>query len=85
MMSYTALFLAVAPVVGLIGLGMLLRRVNWISEAGEENLLSLIVRVLFPCLIFESVAGHAVVGSLGAVLGPPLAGFGFTSLSLAVA
>ncbi len=85
MMSYGELFLAVAPVMALIGLGLLLRRVNWISEAGEETMLSLIVRVLTPCLIFESVVGRATVGGVGDVLLPPLAGFVLTSVSLAVA
>jgi len=85
MMSYTQLFLAVAPVIALIGLGLPLRRLGWISEAGEDTLLTLIVRVLMPCLIFESVAGRATVGAAGDVLLPPLAGFVLTSLSLAMA
>ena len=85
MMSYGELFLAVAPVMALIGLGLLLRRVNWISEAGEDTLLSLIVRVLTPCLIFESVVGRTTVSGVGDVLLPPLAGFVLTSVSLAVA
>ena len=84
MMSYGQLFLAVAPVMALIGLGLLLRRVNWISEAGEESLLGLIVRVLTPCLIFESVVSRATVSGAGDVLLPPLAGFLLTSVSLAV-
>ncbi len=85
MMSYGQLFLAVAPVMALIGLGLLLRRVNWISEAGEETLLSLIVRVLMPCLIFESVAGRTMTGAAGDLLLPPLAGFVLTSVSLIAA
>jgi predicted permease len=85
MMSYGELFLAVAPVIGLIGLGLLLRRVDWISEAGEETLLNLIVRVLMPCLIFESVVQRATVGGAGDVLLPPLAGFLLTSISLVLA
>jgi len=84
MMSYGQLFLAVAPVMALIGLGLLLRRMDWISEAGEESLLSLIVRVLTPCLIFESVVSRATVSGAGDVLLPPLAGFLLTSVSLAV-
>ncbi len=84
-MTYTQLFLAVAPVIALIGLGLPLRRAGWISEAGEETLLNLIVRVLMPCLIFESVVGRATVSAAGDVLLPPLAGFVLTSLSLAVA
>ena len=85
MMSYGQLFLAVAPVLALIGLGMGLRRVDWITEAGEETLLNLIVKVLFPCLIFESVAGQGVITGTGDVVLPPLAGFVLTSLSLAAA
>ena len=85
MMSYGQLFLAVAPVIALIGLGLPLRRMNWISEAGEETLLNLIVRVLTPCLIFESVVGRATVSGAGDVLLPPLAGFVLTSVSLGIA
>jgi len=83
MMTYGQLFLAVAPVIALIGLGTLLRRLNWVSEAGEENLLGLIVRLLTPCLIFESVAGPATFGVTDDVILPPLAGFVLTSVSLA--
>jgi len=84
MMSYGQLFLAVAPVMALIGLGLLLRRVDWLSEAGEETMLNLIVRVLTPSLIFESVVGRATVSGAGDVLLPPLAGFLLTSVSLAL-
>lgn len=84
-MSYGQLYVAVAPVMALIGLGLLLRRVNWISEAGEDSLLSLIVRVLTPALIFESVVSRATVSGVGDVLLPPLAGFLLTSVSLAIA
>jgi malate permease and related proteins len=84
MMSYGQLLLAVAPVIALIGLGLPLRRAGWISEAGEDTMLSLIVRVLTPCLIFESVVRRATVDGAGDVLLPPLAGFFLTSLSLGV-
>jgi predicted permease len=85
MMSYGQLFLAVAPVIALIGLGLPLRRMNWISEAGEETLLNLIVRVLTPALIFESVVRRATVSGASDVLLPPLMGFLLTSASLGVA
>lgn len=84
MLTYTQLFLAVLPVIALIGLGLPLRRAGWISEAGEETLLVLIVRVLTPCLIFESVVRRADMGGADNVLLPPLAGFVLTSASLAV-
>jgi malate permease and related proteins len=85
MMSYGQLLLAVAPVIALIALGLPLRRAGWISEAGEESLLMLVVRVLTPALIFESVVRRASVSGAGDVLLPPLAGFLLTSVSLGVA
>ncbi len=84
MMSYGQLLLAVAPVMAIIALGVVLRRMNWVSEAGEENLMGLIVHVLTPCLIFESVAGRSSSGSAADVLIPPVAGFVLTSLSLGI-
>lgn len=84
MMSYGQLLLTVAPVIALIALGLPLRRSGWISEAGEETLLALIVRVLMPALIFESVVGRAVVSGAGDVVLPPLTGFILTSVSLAL-
>jgi predicted permease len=85
MMTYGQLFLAVAPVIALVCLGLPLRRMNWITEAGEETMLMLIVRVFTPALIFESVVRRATVSGVGEVLLPPLAGFLLTSVSLAVA
>jgi len=84
MMSYGQLLLAVAPVIALIGLGLPLRRMNVITEAGEGTLLNLIIRVLTPCLIFESVVRRATVDGAADVLMPPLAGFCLTSLSLGI-
>lgn len=84
MMTYGQLFLAVAPVIALIALGLPLRRANWITEAGEDTLLLLIVRVLMPALIFESVAGRTVATTAGGVILPPLAGLLLTSLSLGI-
>jgi predicted permease len=84
-MSYSQLLLTVAPVIALIALGLPLRRSGWISEQGEESLLILVVRVLMPALIFESVAGHSAVSGAGDVLLPPLIGFVVTSLSVALA
>jgi predicted permease len=84
MMTYSQLLLAVAPVIALIALGLPLRRGGWISEQGEETLLILVVRVLMPALIFESVVGRAAVTGTGDIVFPPLVGFMLTSASIAL-
>ena len=82
MMSYAQLFLAVLPVFVLIALGTVLRRCEWITESAEDSLFNLVVKVTFPCLIFESVAANATLHEPGNLLLPPLVGYGLTVLSL---
>ena len=85
MMSYAQLFLVLLPVFAMIALGAALRHFNWVTEQAEESLLNLVIKVTFPCLIFESVSGNSALREPGNLLLPPLLGFGLTSLSLAVA
>src|SRR6185295_2966135 len=85
MMSYGQLFLTVLPVVMLIGLGVVLSRVEWVKAETEEGLFNLVVKVLTPCLIFVAVAGNAVLRERGNLLLAPLAGFGLTLLGIALA
>ena len=85
MMSYGQLFLILLPVFALIALGAALRHFDWVTEQAEASLFSLVVKVTFPCLIFESVAGNQTLHEPSNVLLPPLLGFALTLLSLAVA
>lgn len=84
MMSYGQLFLTVLPVFAMIGLGALLRRAQLITEAAEESLFNLVVKVTTPCLIFESVATNPALHAPGNLLLPPLLGFGLTLFSMAI-
>lgn len=83
-MSYTQLLLTLLPVFALIALGIAVRRLQWINEAGEESLFNLVVKVTYPCLIFEAVAFNPALGRSATVLLPPLAGFCLTLLAMAV-
>lgn len=84
MMSYGQLFLVILPVFALIGIGAALRHWQLISEAGENSLFNLVIKVTTPCLIFESVAGNPALRDPGNLVFPPLAGFGLTLLSMAL-
>lgn len=84
MMSYTQLLLTLLPVFAVIAAGVGLRRLEWITEKGEEALFNVVVKVAMPCLIFESVSLNPALKQAGNLLLPPLAGFSLTLLSLAV-
>jgi predicted permease len=85
MMSYGQLFLTVLPVFAMIAIGALLRRAEWIKAAAEDSLFNVVIKVTFPCLIFESVANNHALHDPGNLLLPPLLGFILTLISMAVA
>lgn len=70
------------PVFAMIALGTGLKRLRWITESAEDSLFNLVVKVTFPCLIFESVAANPALREPGNLLLPPLAGFVLTLLSM---
>ena len=82
MPTYFQLLLLVVPVFALIGIGVIVRRVHWVEGEAETSLIRLVVNVLYPCLIFESVAGNAALRSPGNLVVPPLVGFGITFLGI---
>ena len=84
MMSYGQLFLTILPVFAMIVIGVGLRRAQWITEAAEDSLFNLVIKITFPCLIFESVANNSALREPSNLLFPPLLGFGLALLSMAV-
>ncbi|MEO6994528.1 MAG: AEC family transporter [Lacunisphaera sp.] len=84
-MSYAQLFLTLLPVFAMIALGVALRRIQWISEMAEDSLFNLVIKIFFPCLIFESVATNPALHEPSNLLLPPLLGFGLAVISMAIA
>lgn len=74
-MSYWGLLQLVLPVFALIGIGVALRRVEWVTEEADVSLLRLLVNFLYPCMILDSVLGNGALRSAGNLLVPPLVGF----------
>jgi malate permease and related proteins len=85
MMSYGQLFMTLLPVFAMIALGVVLRQTQWISEGAEDSLFNLVIKITFPCLIFESVATNPALHEPRNLLLPPLLGFGIAILSMVVA
>ena len=84
MMSYGQLFLTILPVFAVIALGTGLRHWQIITEAAEDSLFNLVVKVTYPCFVFESVATNSALHQPGNLLLPSLLGFGLTLLSMFV-
>ena len=83
-MSLSDVLAAVLPVFCLAGVGVLLRRVRWLTEEADASLLRLVVNVLTPCLIFDKVLGNQALQRAENLLVPPLIGFGGIALGIGV-
>jgi malate permease and related proteins len=84
MTSYVHLLGITLPVFGLFGLGVLVRRLQWLTEEAETSLLKLIINCFYPCLILQSVLGNAALRDPGNLAVAPLVGFGTIALGMAV-
>lgn len=74
---------AVLPIFGLMGAGLGLRKLNWLTEEADQSLLRINVNVLLPCLIFDSALGNPALAQIGNLLLAPA--FGFATVALGIA
>lgn len=59
-----------------VGAGMAMRRLGWLTAEADQSLLKLVVRVLIPCLIFRVVVDNPSLRHPENLILPPLLGFG---------
>jgi len=85
MNEFLAVLTAVLPVFGLMVIGLWFRRRNWLTAEADQSLMRLVVNLLIPALIFNSVLGNAALHRPENLLLPPLIGFGMAALGIAVA
>ena len=64
--------------------GFLLRRRNWLSEAGTADLARLVPYVIYPCLIFTKIVNGYTLHELAAEWVLPAAVFGLMLFGYAV-
>ncbi|HND62298.1 MAG TPA: AEC family transporter [Opitutaceae bacterium] len=74
-MSFWTLLLLILPVFALMGLGMGLRRVGWLTAEADASLLRLVVNFLYPCIIFENVHANPALRDPANLAWGPFMGF----------
>jgi predicted permease len=78
---YTVLS-AVLPVFCLAVVGVVLRKVEWLTEEADASLMRVVVNVLTPALILDKVLGNAALRRPENLLLPPILGFGGVALGV---
>ncbi len=84
MTSYWQILLLIIPVFALMALGVVLRRVRWLTAEADESLLKLVVNVLYPCLIFDHVPANDALLVPANLAWAPLVGFATMALGIGV-
>ena len=85
MNEFLTVLTAVLPVFGIMGIGLWLRRRDWLTADADASLMRVTINVLLPALIFDSVLGNAALRHAENLLLPPVLGFGMVATGIAVA
>lgn len=84
MNEFLKLLSAVLPVLGVIAAGFAIRRLNWLSEEADASLMRVVINLLTPCLIADTILGNAAFARADNVWLPPLLGFVTTAAGFLV-
>jgi predicted permease len=85
-MSQTITILnAVVPVFGVMGLGVVIRKLNWLTEEADKSLMRVCVNVLLPCLILDKSLGNPALSQPSNLLLAPLIGYAVVAFGMLIA
>src|SRR5229473_713782 len=66
----------VLPVFGIAVVGLIIRRLNWLSEEADQSLLRVNINLLYPCLILDAALGNPALARWDNLVVAPIVGFG---------
>ena len=73
--TYLELMGLIAPIFALIAVGSVVRFAGWLTPESDAGMLKLVLNVLYPALIFQSVLGNEALSDPRNVFWPPVVGF----------
>jgi predicted permease len=76
---------AALPVFAVIGVGLGMRRRNWLTGEADQSLLQVTINVLVPCFILDSILNNQALRQPGNFLVAPLVGAGTVCLGVGLA
>jgi len=85
MNEFQTVLSAVIPIFAIAGVGLLIRKLNWLTEEADHSLLRVNINVLMPCLILDSALGNPALSRISNLLLAPAVGFGTLALGIVVA
>lgn len=68
-----------------MGLGIFIRKLNWLTEEADKSLMRICVNVLLPCLILDKSLGNPALKEPNNLLLAPLLGYAVVGLTMLIA
>ncbi len=81
MHAWITIFGGVAAVLLIAGVGAFARYRLWLTQEADQSLLRIIIRILMPCLVADTLIGNEALREPLKVALPPLVGFVLVCLS----
>ncbi|MFP4673938.1 MAG: AEC family transporter, partial [Opitutales bacterium] len=75
MPTSSLIFTATLPVFVVIGAGFTARRIGWLNDVADRSLMSVVVNLLYPALIFSFILDNHALRQPANLIFPPLVGF----------
>lgn len=85
MNEFSTVLSAVVPVFGIAAVGLMIRKLNWLTEEADQSLLRVNVNLLLPCLILDAAIGNPALSKMSNLVLAPLVGFGTLALGVVLA
>src|SRR5258708_5714780 len=85
MTEFSSVLGAVIPIFGIALVGLLMRKLNWLTEAADQSLLRVNINLLFPCLILDAALGNRALLEWRNLVTAPLVGFGTVAVGMLIA
>jgi len=76
---------AVLPVFGVVLIGLLIRKLHWLSAEADQSLLRVNINLLYPCLILDTALGNPALGQWKNLLLAPVVGFSTVAVGFLLA
>lgn len=75
MSEFLTVLRAVLPIFGLVVVGLMIRKLNWLTEEADQSLLRININLLMPCLILDKALGNPALSEMRNLLLAPVVGF----------